>query len=85
MARKSVVAGTPRHRRRLAPCQKFVEMEFAMALPGTSTLLDRHSKRVLVDIAEWRDRLEQLAEMRRATADSTARDSTVVDIRPVAP
>jgi hypothetical protein len=60
-------------------------MEFAMALPGTSTLLDRHSKRLLVDIAEWRDRLEQLAEIRRAAADSTARDSAVVDIMPAAP
>jgi hypothetical protein len=56
-----------------------------MALPGTSTLLDRHSKRLLVDIAEWRDRLEQLAEIRRAAADSTARDSAVVDIMPAAP
>jgi len=29
------------------------------------TELDRHSKRLLVDAAEWRDRLEQLAELRR--------------------
>jgi hypothetical protein len=60
-------------------------MEFAMALPGTSTLLDRHSKRVLVDIAEWRDRLEQLAEMRRVATVSIPSDSAVVDLKPTAP
>jgi hypothetical protein len=60
-------------------------MEFAMALPGTPGLPDRHSKRLLVDIAEWRDRLEQLAEMRRGAADSTARDGAIVDLKPKAP
>jgi hypothetical protein len=61
------------------------EMEFAMALPGTSTLLDRHSKRLLVDIAEWRDRLEQLAEMRRAAAVSLPSEGAIVDPKPAAP
>jgi hypothetical protein len=56
-----------------------------MALPGTSTLLDRHSKRLLVDIAEWRDRLEQLAEMRRAAAASVPTRSAVVEVKPAAP
>jgi hypothetical protein len=60
-------------------------MEFAMVSPGTPTLVDRHSRRVLVDIAEWRDRLEQLAEMRRGAADSTARDGAIVDLKPKAP
>jgi hypothetical protein len=50
-----------------------------MAPPGTPTLLDRHSKRVLVDGAEWRDRLEQLAEMRGAASISTAGDGAIVD------
>lgn len=29
------------------------------------TDLDRHARRLLVDEAEWRDRLNQLADMRR--------------------
>jgi metal-dependent hydrolase (beta-lactamase superfamily II) len=60
-------------------------MEFAMASPGISTLVDRHSRRVLVDTAEWRDRLEQLAEMRRAAAASAPTRSAVVDVKPAAP
>jgi hypothetical protein len=60
-------------------------MEFAMASPGTPALLDRHSKRALVDTAEWRDRLEQLAEMRRAATVSIPSDRAVVDIKPAAP
>jgi hypothetical protein len=60
-------------------------MEFAMASPGTSTLVDRHSKRLLVDIAEWRDRLEQLAEMRRAAAVSAPSEGAIADLKPRAP
>jgi hypothetical protein len=59
-------------------------MEFAMVSPGTPTLVDRHSRRVLVDIAEWRDRLEQLAEMRRAATASIPSDNAVVDLKPTA-
>jgi hypothetical protein len=47
--------------------------------------LDRHSRRLLVDEAEWRDRLNQLADMRRApTATPIAAGAPVVgaaDIR----
>jgi hypothetical protein len=60
-------------------------MEFVMASPGTSTLVDRHSKRLLVDIAEWRDRLEQLAEMRRAAAVSAPSEGAIADLKPRAP
>jgi hypothetical protein len=35
---------------------------------GKRTKLDRHSRRLLVDEAEWRDRLNQLADMRRASS-----------------
>jgi hypothetical protein len=53
-----------------------------MVPPGTSSLLDRHSKRVLVDIAEWRDRLEQLAEMRRVAAVAAPSEGAIVDLKP---
>jgi hypothetical protein len=63
----------------------FWRWSYAMASPGTPTLLDRHSKRVLVDTAEWRDRLEQLAEMRRAAAALIPSGGAVVDIMQAAP
>jgi hypothetical protein len=31
---------------------------------------DPHSKRIIVDTAEWRDRLERLAEIRQAASES---------------
>jgi hypothetical protein len=34
-------------------------------MSASPTSLDRHAKRHLVDNFEWRNRLEQLAEMRR--------------------
>jgi hypothetical protein len=47
-----------------------------MVSPATPTSLDRQSKRVLVDSAEWRDRLEQLAEMRYAATISIPSEET---------
>jgi hypothetical protein len=35
-----------------------------MGLPTTANQSDPHSKRVMVDTAEWRARLERLAAMR---------------------
>jgi len=36
---------------------------------ATPNQSDPHSKRVIVDKTEWRDRLERLAEMRRVHPD----------------
>jgi hypothetical protein len=42
------------------------------------TKLDRHSKRLLVDEAEWRDRLNQLADIRRASSTTPAAGNAAV-------
>jgi hypothetical protein len=42
-----------------------------MASATSEFSFDRHAKRRLIDNAEWRNRLEQLAEMRRAVLTAT--------------
>jgi hypothetical protein len=58
------------------------KMEISMASPGAPTSLDRHSKRVVIDGAEWRNRLEQLAEIRRAGTLSIPTDETIGGLEP---
>jgi hypothetical protein len=67
--------GTPSHHRGLVDVRHSAD-EVSMVSPATPTSLDRQSKRVLVDSAEWRDRLEQLAEMRYAATISIPSEET---------
>ncbi len=48
-------------------------------MPASPTPLDRHAKRHLADNFEWRDRLEQLAEMRRVTFAASEPKALVAD------
>jgi hypothetical protein len=43
-----------------------------MSSPSTRSGLDPHSRRLLVDEVEWRDRLNQLADMRRVLSAAPA-------------
>jgi hypothetical protein len=43
---------------------------------------DPHAKRLLVDEAEWRDRLNQLADMRRGLAVTPVAVGTAIVVAP---
>lgn len=48
-------------------------------MPASPTSLDRHAKRHLADNFEWRNRLEQLAEMRRVAVAANEPKALIAD------
>jgi hypothetical protein len=50
-----------------------------MAPPSDPRENNRHSKRITFDATEWRDRLEQLAEMRRREAAKDSDDKRATE------
>jgi hypothetical protein len=55
----------------------------SMSSQSVTELRDPHARRLLVDEAEWRDRLNQLADMRRVLSDTSVAAGDAMRVVPI--